>query len=86
MAAMALRRQIEAYFTETEIRGMALDLAIDPDDLPDSDKMLLVQSLVQAAAHRGRVWDLVHLCERARPNAVWPKKSDTGPLTPVDWE
>ena len=86
MAAMALRRQIDTYFSESEIRGLALDLGINPEDLPDQDKRTLVQSLVQAAEHRGRVWDLVTLCERQRPNAAWPKKSATGPLTAVDWE
>lgn len=86
MAAIGLRRQIDNYFTVTEIRGLALDLGIDPEDLPHEDKRLLVQSLVLAAEHRGRIWDLVALCERQRPNVVWPQKNDSGPLPAVDWE
>ncbi len=67
----ALRRLLVTYFDEAELQTLAHDLGIDYQELPGQTKSAKAIHLIQTAARRDKVLDLIELCRVERPNADW---------------
>lgn len=74
-----LRQQVEQLFSKDELRTICFDLGVDYDGLAGKGKEGKVRELVIYLERRGRVEELVVVCERLRPNVDWqPKKVQYG--------
>lgn len=67
----ALRRLITAHFNDAELQTLTHDLGLDYEELPGQVKSSKVVHLIQTAARRGALLDLIALCQTERPNADW---------------
>lgn len=67
----ALRRLITAHFNDAELQTLTHDLGLDYEELPGQVKSSKVVHLIQTAARRGVLLDLIALCQTERPNADW---------------
>lgn len=67
----ALRRSLAAHFSDAELQTLAHDLGIDYEELPGQTKSAKIVHLIQTAARRGAILDLIALCQTERPNADW---------------
>lgn len=67
----ALRRALAAHFSDAELQTLAHDLGIDYEELPGQTKSAKIVHLIQTAARRGAILDLIALCQAERPNTDW---------------
>jgi hypothetical protein len=66
-----LRQTLAAHFDEGELRTLCFDLGIDYDDLPGAGRANKARELVAYLDRRGRISELVRICERLRPRVSW---------------
>lgn len=78
----SLRELLVEHFDAEELRLLAFDLGIDPDNVSGSGKEAKAQSLLEHLAHRGQLSELLDRVRYLRPNVNWPNPND-GP-TPAD--
>src|SRR4029453_4379083 len=77
-----LRRNLDQWFGDEDLRTLCFDLGIDYDDLPGRAKADKARELLSELDRRGRIPELVRLCAAKRPNVVWPDippVADVGP-------
>ncbi len=67
----ALRRSLAAHFSDAELQILAHDLGVDYEELADQTKSAKIVHLIQAAARRSAILDLITRCQAERPNADW---------------
>lgn len=67
----ALRRLITAHYNDAELQTLTHDLGLDYEELPGQVKSSKVVHLIQTAARRGVLLDLITLCQTERPNIDW---------------
>lgn len=82
-----LQRQLVEYFDLGELKTLCFDLGMDYDELAGETKSDKARELVKTAYRNGRVPDVVHRCEEARPNVVWnqPARSYRQNELPDEW-
>lgn len=68
---VALRKQLTTYFNDAELQTLAHDLGIDYEELSGDTKSSKAIQLIQVAARRGKIVDLIELCRRERPDVNW---------------
>ena len=66
-----LRETLAEYFDAGELRTLCFDLGVDYDDLPGEGKANKARELIAYLERRDRLSELVHVCERQRPNVTW---------------
>ena len=67
-----LPSKLSSYFSKEEVRDLALQLGVDPENLENKTKRQLARELVQAVKRRGLVSKLIELCQKERSNVSWP--------------
>jgi len=68
---LALRDNLNNYYSEGELRSLCFDLEIDYENLGGSGKSGKVLELIQMTQRHGRLAELVELVRQQRPNATW---------------
>lgn len=66
-----LRRILDTYFNETELRNLCLDINVDYDSLSSGGKADKARELVRYCDRHGCIPDLVNAINKDRPNAPW---------------
>jgi hypothetical protein len=66
-----LRENLTNYFSEGELQTICFDLGEDYDNLPGDGKSAKAREMVAYFNRRGRLEELIALCEKQRPNARW---------------
>lgn len=66
-----LFQQMESLFNLSEVNGICFALGIDYDDLAGEGKREKMRELITYCQRRGRVLELTHHLESARPHATW---------------
>lgn len=80
-----LRRNMEMYFSKSEIETIAFDFGIDYDNLRRDTKSHLVRDLINYMGRRGELAELVAYVRRERPRSNWPDVSEL-PADPTEYE
>jgi hypothetical protein len=77
-----LRRNLDEYFNDEEIRSLCADLNVDYDDLPTQGKEGKIRELVAYLDRRLRIPELSKKCTELRPKATWgiPSQVQLAPL------
>lgn len=68
---VAVRNFLVSHFSDSELRDLYFDLAIDYDSLPGQGTKDKARELVRYVQRHGRISELVKQCRRLRPNADW---------------
>lgn len=68
---LALRDNLNTYFSESELKSLCFDLGIDYENLGGSTKSGKVLELIQMTQRHGRLSELVDLVRQQRPHASW---------------
>jgi hypothetical protein len=71
---VALRRNIQQYFSQNEIKSLCFDLGIDYDDLSGDDRTQKVIELIQYMERNERLAELVEYLTTVRPTVNWGKE------------
>jgi hypothetical protein len=71
-----LRQMLAEYFSEGDLRTLCFDLGMDYDDLPGQGKANKARELVAYLDRRGRIPELVGMCQELRPNVAWGESRD----------
>jgi hypothetical protein len=66
-----LSQNFGEYFDEAELRGIALQMGAEFENLPGSIRQVKAQSLVRWAANRELLPDLVEIGQQERPLLDW---------------
>jgi hypothetical protein len=82
--AAALRRFLEAHFSDGELRDLCFDLQIEYDNLPGERKADKARELVTYAQRHGRAPELVEWARRLRPRAEWGSATPASGLPAQD--
>ena len=64
-----LRRNLDEYFNEEELRSLCADLNVDYEDLPAQGKESKIRELVSYLDRRLRIPELVNKCSKLRPKS-----------------
>jgi hypothetical protein len=68
---LALRDNLDTYFSVGELKSLCFDLGIDYENLSGSSKSGKVLELIQMVQRHGRLSELVDLVRQERPHASW---------------
>jgi hypothetical protein len=68
---VALRENLNAYFSETELRVLCFDLGIDYENLGGRSKAEKVLELIGMMQRHGRLEQLIDLVRQQRPHSSW---------------
>ncbi len=68
---IALRENLNAYYSESELRSLCLDLGIEYENLGGRSKPEKVLDLIGFMQRRGRLEQLVDLVRQQRPHSSW---------------
>ncbi len=68
-----LRQMIVEYFSEAELRELCFDLEVPYEDLPGPSKSEKVIDLISYMERRGRLVEMVVMCQQSRPHVDWPE-------------
>lgn len=68
---VALRENLNAYFSETELRVLCFDLGIDYENLGGRSKPERVLELIGMMQRHGRLDQLISLVRQERPHLSW---------------
>lgn len=66
-----LSKQLTDTFNQRELRGVCLELGLNPEELPDSTLSEIAFELVYYLNRRDRVSELIEICKTERPNISW---------------
>jgi hypothetical protein len=66
-----LRQLLSTYFDEGELRTLCFDLDIEYDDLPGVGRSNKVRELVGYLERHSRIYDLLEVGKRLRPDVLW---------------
>jgi formylglycine-generating enzyme required for sulfatase activity len=66
-----LRRNLRTCFDESELRDLCFDIGIDYDSLRGEGKGDKARELVAYLERRGRLSELIEVCEELRPKVPW---------------
>src|SRR5688572_27484357 len=66
-----LLQMISNHFDEEDVRTVCYMLAVEYDDLPGPAKKFKVRELIKYMIQRGRLEELVEICQKERPNLPW---------------
>lgn len=66
-----LHQMLAKYFDEDDLCTVCFDLGVDYDDLPAKGKAHKARALVAYLEYRGRIPELVEMCERLRSHVSW---------------
>jgi hypothetical protein len=66
-----LRRKLDAYFSEEELRTLCFDMGVDYDALPGRGKGNKTRDLVSLLARNDRIPELTARCAEERSNVTW---------------
>jgi len=66
-----VREQIDSVFGIEDLRTICFDLSIDFDNLRGEAKVDKIRELIIFVERSGRLRELIEICRRMRPNAVW---------------
>jgi hypothetical protein len=66
-----LRKQLAATLTLEEIQTLCADLGLDYEELPGEAKSAKCRALVKESYRKGKLDDLITLCQKEFPNAQW---------------
>jgi tetratricopeptide (TPR) repeat protein len=66
-----LRRVLDEYFNETELRNLCFDMGIDYEGLSSGGKADKARELIAHCERRGQVDELERRCRELRPNVNW---------------
>ncbi|MCP4362943.1 MAG: hypothetical protein GY796_33475 [Chloroflexi bacterium] len=75
-ALSRIRSQIVSVFNEGELKGLAMDLAINYDALPGSGTNDKTREIVALCLRQSRLTELLTLCAKLRPHLEWPDAKD----------
>lgn len=67
---LELRDQIVQLFNESELHDICLELNIDPETF-DESKTTFVRELIFYLSRRGRLGELIKICQRERSHVEW---------------
>lgn len=76
-----LRKILTEYWSESEIRTLSFDLAVDYEILPGDSKQDKVRELIGYMERNARLPALIEKAYQQRPNAPWPEAPDSSPET-----
>jgi hypothetical protein len=68
---LLLRNNLNNYFSESELRSLCFDLAVDYENLAGSTKNIKIQELITFMQRRGRLSELTELARGLRPHVSW---------------
>ncbi len=68
-----LRKLIESYFSENDVKLICYDLGVEYEGLEGNTKPIKVISLIEHLAHRGRLKELIALLKEERGQVDWPE-------------
>ncbi|WP_420632013.1 TIR domain-containing protein [Candidatus Leptofilum sp.] len=68
---VALRENLNNYFSETELRVLCFDLGIDYEDLGGRSKAEKVLELIGMMQRHGRLDQLIDIVRQQRPHSSW---------------
>lgn len=68
---ITLRENLNAYYSESELRSLCLDLGIEYENLGGRSKPEKVLDLIGFMQRRGRLEQLVDLVRQQRPHSSW---------------
>jgi hypothetical protein len=68
---IALRENLNAYYSESELRSLCWDLGIEYEDLGGGNKSVRVLELIGMMQRHGRLEQLVDLVRQQRPHSSW---------------
>jgi hypothetical protein len=63
---------INHHFSLSDLRQLCLDLSLDYEDLGGESKRVIIINLIQYLQRRGRLPELVQLCQELRSHVAWP--------------
>lgn len=66
-----LHQNINQHFDISELKSICLELNIDYENLSGYNKLDKCRELISYLQRRGRLNDLIHVCERQRPHIKW---------------
>ena len=66
------RYNLNTYFSLSELKGLAFDLSINPENLHHQIRNEMVMSLIDTCARHDMIPKLVAICRRERPHVDWP--------------
>jgi hypothetical protein len=77
-----LRRNLDEYFNDEELRNLCADLNVDYDNLPAQGKENKIRELIAYLDRRLRIPELAKKCGELRPKASWgiPSQVQLAPL------
>jgi hypothetical protein len=81
---VVLRQTLEARFSESELRTLCFDLAVDYDGLPGAGKTDKARELVSYIERHGRMGELLEGVRRQRPDIHWENASRAGVKAPAE--
>ena len=76
-----LRRVLDEYFNETELRNLCFDMGIDYEGLSSGGKADKARELIAHCERHGRVDELERRCRELRPNAPWADRPQPSAIT-----
>lgn len=66
-----LRKQMDSYFSLSELRTICFDLGIDYEELPGGTKQNFTVGLIEYVIRRNRLPELLDALRRERPKVNW---------------
>jgi len=76
-----LRRVLDEYFNETELRNLCFDIGIDYEGLSSGGKADKARELIAHCERHVRVDELERRCRKLRPNAPWTDRPQLPAIT-----
>ncbi len=76
-----LRRVLDEYFNETELRNLCFDMGIDYEGLSSGGKADKARELIAHCDRHGRVDELERRCRELRPNVPWTDRPQPSAIT-----
>ena len=76
-----LRRVLDEYFNETELRNLCFDMGIDYEGLSSGGKTDKARELIAHCERHVRVDELERRCRELRPNAPWTDRPQLSAIT-----
>ncbi len=76
-----LRRVLDEYFNETELRNLCFDMGIDYEGLSSGGKADKARELIAHCERHGQTDELERKCRELRPNAPWTDRSPSPAIT-----
>jgi len=73
-----LRDQLNATFSDEEVRTLCFDLGFDYDSLPGQGKDAKIRELIAYCQRHNQVTDLLRLLQEQRPQIEWPSVTRDG--------